>query len=68
MRRCGRIPRDSFALERNEWNERLTSFVSFVRVVGAVGLAVAEPRLGDAGVLVVTVKLPDVTQDGFWVA
>lgn len=57
-----------FALERNGWNEWLTSGVSFVWVVGAVGLAVAEPGLGDAGFPVATVKLPNVTQDGLWAA
>lgn len=46
-------------------DERLTDGVGLVRVVGAVGLAVAEPGLGDAGVLVAeAVKLADVAQDG----
>ena len=58
---------DNRALVSNGWNESLTSFARFVRVVRAVGLAVAEPGLGDAGVVIMTVKLPNVTQDGFWV-
>lgn len=46
-------------------DERLTDGVGLVRVVGAVGLAVAEPGLGDAGVLVVeAVKLAHVAHDG----
>lgn len=47
----------------DEW---LTNGVAFVWVVGAVGLTVTEPGLGDAGFLVETVKLPYVTQDGLW--
>lgn len=54
-----------YALVSNGWNEWLTKSVRFVGVVGAVGLLVTEPGLGDAGLLVVTVKLPNVTQDGF---
>lgn len=65
MRRCGRIPYDSFALVSNGWNEWLTSFVW---VVGAVGLTITEPGLGNTGLLVVAVKLPYVAQDGFWMA
>lgn len=69
MRHHGTIPYDSFALVSNEWmNEWLTSLVSLVWVVGAVRLAITEPGFGDAGFLVVTVKLPYVAQDGFWVA
>lgn len=46
-------------------DERLTDGVGLVRVVGAVGLAVAEPGLGDAGILVAeAVKLAHVAQDG----
>lgn len=52
---------------RNGWNEKLTHVISFVGLIGAVGLAVTKPVLGDAGVVVVTVKFPYVTQD-VWMA
>lgn len=55
---------DIFVLVSNGRNGRLTNGVAFIGVVGAVGLAVAEPGLGDAGLPVATVKLPYVTQDG----
>lgn len=68
MRHCGRLPYDSVAVVRNGWNGWLTSLINFIWVVGAIWLAVTEPRLGDAGFLVVTVKLPYVTHDGHWIA
>lgn len=46
----------------------LTDVITFVRVVGAVGFTVTEPGLGNADLLVMTVKLPYVAQDGFWMA
>lgn len=52
---------------RNGWNEKLTHVIGFVGLIGAVGLAVTKPVLGDAGVVVVTVKFPYVTQD-VWMA
>lgn len=52
---------------RNGWNEKLTHVISFVGLIGAVGLAVTKPVLGDAGVVVVTVKFPYVAQD-VWMA
>lgn len=55
---------DIFILVSNGCNGWLTNGVAFIGVIGAVGLAVAEPGLGDAGLPVATVKLPCVTQDG----
>lgn len=66
MRRCDGILNDSSALVSDGCDEWLTNGVAFVWVVGAVGLTVTEPGLGDAGFLVETVKLPYVTQDGLW--
>lgn len=57
---------DTFTLVSNGWNGRLTNGVSFIGVIGAVWLAVAEPGLGNAGFPVMTVKLPYITQDGVW--
>lgn len=64
MRCCNRFLYDSFTLVSDGCNERLTNSVSFVRVIRAVRLTITEPCLGDTGVLVETVKLPYITQDG----